>query len=917
MNLFYYLHSHWDREWYLPFESYRLSLIGMVKNLINKIENHELNFFLLDGQTIILEDIQTIEPTLYQRLTALIKAKKIAIGPWYILGDQSLVCGESIIRNLDLGLKLCAQLGSQSNIGYCPDTFGHCADLPRILNLFGIQTAIVWRGVGFTNNKPYFIWQSKDKSQVLTYIFEHGYYNTLLQENETLTNLNKALFDFCENEDLTLTQSYIKELDGIFIPFGGDHSYLANKLKDKLDLLEMQNKNLNFVETLPDQFLNQLEESLDLNNVYQIQSELRSNEFAKQRKRAYLLTGVLSSRMYLKILNRQLENYIFNILEPLFFILYFNFGIEYPINLLNYLIKLLLQNQPHDSICGCSIDKVHREMVTRYDKALDLSLALKLQAISQVMNLININNKTKLWIQDRQVIDLDFKPKYITFINITPFVIQSPQLIKLALSDPNIHNCKNFQIVSCDKHYSLFTNEGLIPEFKDSYIIEAYIMPEHPIAQYATKSFKLPIYPDPKFSSTNQDIHNAIVSTNYLISNEFYQIKIDENKNIEVLDILANKSYILGHYFEDEVDGGDSYNFDPLPYVQKNQSELINYTNSISGNLVNSINLNYKINIYAGIKDFNLLDRSIEDPELRCIDTIMDKTLEHDINTTITLKKNTPIIFFETTFLNQSKDHRLSVVFKLKHTVTDSFAHNHFSLIKRQAYDPYESNSPVELATESTPDRYPNEKFFIVDNQIFFNKGLTEYGIYENLAKITLLRAVTRLSAKRLLSRGGGAGPPLILNEANCLFQHKLNYAWSSLTNLNDDQNINNDTNSFIIEAYEKANLFENSLIHCYVNKAINQPSLIDISNEFVIITGQQFSSINKNKSTFIIRFLNLSNTKQETFITVNFNIQSVTKVLLNDNIVEELSNRLNHNDSFQLKITFNPDELINLKFKV
>ena len=177
MNLFYYLHSHWDREWYLPLESYRLNLIGMVKNLINNIENHELNFFLLDGQTIILEDIQAIEPTLFQRLTDLIKAKKIAIGPWYILGDQSLVCGESIIRNLALGLKLCAQLGSQSNIGYCPDTFGHCADLPRILNLFGIQTAIVWRGVDFTNNKPYFIWRSLDKSQVLTYIFEHGYYN--------------------------------------------------------------------------------------------------------------------------------------------------------------------------------------------------------------------------------------------------------------------------------------------------------------------------------------------------------------------------------------------------------------------------------------------------------------------------------------------------------------------------------------------------------------------------------------------------------------------------------------------------------------------------------------------------------------------------------------------------------------------
>jgi mannosylglycerate hydrolase len=31
-------HTHWDREWYLPFQSFRLRLVGLVDRLLDFME---------------------------------------------------------------------------------------------------------------------------------------------------------------------------------------------------------------------------------------------------------------------------------------------------------------------------------------------------------------------------------------------------------------------------------------------------------------------------------------------------------------------------------------------------------------------------------------------------------------------------------------------------------------------------------------------------------------------------------------------------------------------------------------------------------------------------------------------------------------------------------------------------------------
>ncbi len=135
-----YLHTHWDREWYLPFETYRAQLVAVVKQVLSQLESGELPNFLLDGQSCVLEDVLLIEPQLEPRIVRLMSEDKLAAGPWYVLADQLLVSGESLVRNMKIGLDATRKLGSPAMIGYCPDTLGHTADMPRILQGFAIDT---------------------------------------------------------------------------------------------------------------------------------------------------------------------------------------------------------------------------------------------------------------------------------------------------------------------------------------------------------------------------------------------------------------------------------------------------------------------------------------------------------------------------------------------------------------------------------------------------------------------------------------------------------------------------------------------------------------------------------------------------------------------------------------------------------
>lgn len=167
-KLFVISHTHWDREWYQTFQVFRKRLVYLIDELIEHMErDYDYKYFHMDGQTIVLEDYLQIRPENKERLERLIRQGRIIIGPWYVMPDEFLVSGESLIRNLAKGFEISGAYGVEPmKNGYLVDIFGHNSQMPQILNGFGIDSAVLFRGIG-DYHKDTFRWAGTDGSEVL------------------------------------------------------------------------------------------------------------------------------------------------------------------------------------------------------------------------------------------------------------------------------------------------------------------------------------------------------------------------------------------------------------------------------------------------------------------------------------------------------------------------------------------------------------------------------------------------------------------------------------------------------------------------------------------------------------------------------------------------------------------------------
>src|SRR5215469_15623097 len=168
-------HTHWDREWYLTFQQFRMKLVRAVDKVLEALETDpEFSYFMLDGQTIVLEDYLEVRPENAERLQRLAQQGRLLIGPWYLQPDEFLVGAESLIRNLQTGRRMAEPYGGAMPVGYVPDTFGHNAQLPQILRGFGLDTAVFWRGLLPEVESGAFRWVAPDGSDVLVVWLHDG-----------------------------------------------------------------------------------------------------------------------------------------------------------------------------------------------------------------------------------------------------------------------------------------------------------------------------------------------------------------------------------------------------------------------------------------------------------------------------------------------------------------------------------------------------------------------------------------------------------------------------------------------------------------------------------------------------------------------------------------------------------------------
>lgn len=172
-------HTHWDREWYEPHDVFRARLVTVVDAVLDLLEADEDFAFTLDGQTAAVRDYLEIRPENEGRLRDAVARGQLDIGPFDILLDEFCCDGETIVRNLELGIRSARRYGGEMRVGYLPDMFGHAAQMPQILRGFGMGDASLWRGVPGGVDRDAFVWRSPDGSDVRVEYLWDGYGSAL------------------------------------------------------------------------------------------------------------------------------------------------------------------------------------------------------------------------------------------------------------------------------------------------------------------------------------------------------------------------------------------------------------------------------------------------------------------------------------------------------------------------------------------------------------------------------------------------------------------------------------------------------------------------------------------------------------------------------------------------------------------
>lgn len=387
-------HTHWDREWYQDFQGYRNRLVGLIDELLDKMENDSnYRHFMMDGQTIVIDDYLEIRPENRTRLLELIKQGRISVGPWYVMPDEFLVSGESLIRNFLIGYRRSRAWGVEPmKSGYITDLFGHNTQFPQILQGFGIDNAVLYRGLGDVDASEIW-WEGADGSRVLGLKLDedrsYGDFYFFLRwpfvdrdfnyEREELIERTKAMLEYKSKRSTT---SIILGLDGV------DHVEIEPQLPWMLETLNEAGLGVEFVHTHLEHYLKDLRSEIEELQVFK--GEQRSPGYNGLNN--WVLANVLSSRIHLKQNNHQCETLLEKWAEPwgVFTALE---GRSYPKQYLSKAWEFLIQNHPHDSICGCSIDQVHRDMMYRFDQSRLISEQMIKEQLLYISNHLDLSQQ--------------------------------------------------------------------------------------------------------------------------------------------------------------------------------------------------------------------------------------------------------------------------------------------------------------------------------------------------------------------------------------------------------------------------------------------------------------------------------------------------------------------------------------------
>jgi hypothetical protein len=739
----YVLSTHWDREWYQSQQDYRFRLVRLMDNVLAGWKDERLQGpFQTDGQSIVLEDYLEVRPERREQIQVLLKDGHFVSGPWYVLPDEFLVSGESIVRNLELGRRMVRQMGAEpSNAGFLCDMFGHNSQMPQIFKGFGIPVGFVWRGNNLIDQRQV-IWRGADGTELLCYRFgEVGYCTYAFQARQA--HLGKP--PSTEAETRARQQAFLeneskKSQVGPLLAFdGGDHqewdpedyAVLSERFVRADSDFEVVHSSLDAYirEYLP--YSSQI--------TARFEGELRDPALQPDAVEAqWLIPGVGSSRVRIKQANADCQNLLCQWAEPFSVFASAVTGSEYPGGYLDVAWKWLLQNHPHDSICGCSIDAVHEDMVYRFHQTEQIASHLAADATRRLAASVTgepgekevrvgVFNPLPQALDDVVDLDLELPRDWPLFNEMSnseekiAFRIYNAQGAELPYQRlAQVPNRARWNVF-----YTSFAQEKRVNVVRVS-------LPLHvPALGYTTLSVRAgePGLP------TRHPMAPGLVTGERTMENEALRVAIEPDGMLTISDKSSGQIYKRLLTFEDCADIGDGWNHGPV----LNDARYFSPGNRTAIALLSNGRYKATFRVRTTMElpeefDFAEMGRS-EHMTGMVIDSL------------VTLLAGSERVEVETTVHNTVKDHRLRVLFPSGTSAQTYIADSPFDVVER----PIALRADNYLYREPEIEPKPQQTFTAVFDALrglaVMSTGLYESGVVDQPERplaLTLFRATRK-----------------------------------------------------------------------------------------------------------------------------------------------------------------------------
>ncbi|MBC1501544.1 alpha-mannosidase [Listeria weihenstephanensis] len=738
-------HSHWDREWFLPLETLRYRLVTLIDETADLLENKDgFEFFHMDGQTIMLEDYLAVKPDARARMERLVRDGKLRVGPWYMLQDAFLTSSEANVRNLVYGMQDAERFGAVEKIGYFPDTFGIYGQAPQLVKQAGIDSVIFGRGVkptgfnnqvfegGYTSPFSEMFWNAPDGSQVLGVLLANWYSNG----NEIPVE-REAAKEFWDKKFADV-ESYAST-DALLFLNGCDHQPVQVDLPEALDVARELYPDVDFKHSNFTEYVAALREELPVDDLQVIEGELTN-----QRTDGWsTLVNTASSRMYLKQANQRVQQLLEKQVEPIA-VMATRVGTAYPEEYLKFTWKLLMENQIHDSITGCSLDAVHKEMETRFMRAEQAARAILDDKVARIVKQVDTTAKfdreavpivafhTSGYTATRVVtVDVELDRTYFAempFEEIPAYLDGLPSVtLEIRDGDGNLVDADVTEL-GMQFDYELPERAFRRPYFARRYQV-SFVAADLPRLGFATY-FAVPVAGEKETVSFENNAKH--------LENQFLQVEIAENGSYSVTSKETGHTFTgLGGYV-DQGDIGNEYMFKETGDEKRIGTEnLIAECVVISDSAVRKVvEITHKMMLPESADPVAFGDekaRVVWHPGRKAPRSAVLK--EFVVTTRLTLDADARALQVDVKMENQIEDHRLRAIFPTGTKRATHFSDSVFEIVER----------PNEVSEEwQNPSNDQRQQAFVaLGGLMVVNRGLPEYEVSADGSEIrlTLLRA--------------------------------------------------------------------------------------------------------------------------------------------------------------------------------